>query len=156
VYKTQTLYQELRVVDLGDERTLYLDGQRHSAMDLDDPNRHVLGYTRYFHLPLLMTDDVDRVLFIGGGGFMGPKRFVNDYNVTVDVADIDPGVVETAKEYFSVEESESLSIHTVDGRRYLRETDESYEVVGPMFTMRYEMEKWATSTGRRRYRGVRR
>lgn len=129
VYETQTPYQELRVVDIGDERTLYLDGQRHSATDLNDPNRHVFRYTRYFHLPFLMTDDVEKVLFIGGGGFTGPKRFVNDYNVTVDVAEIDPEVVRTAKEYFSVEESENLSIHTVDGRRYLRETNTNYDLI---------------------------
>jgi len=61
VYATQTAYQELRVVDRGDVRTLYLDGQRHSAMDLDDPTRHVFEYTRYFHAPLLFADDPDEV-----------------------------------------------------------------------------------------------
>ncbi|WP_338729604.1 fused MFS/spermidine synthase [Haladaptatus sp. DJG-WS-42] len=129
VYETQTPYQELQVIDLGDTRTLYLDGQRHSAMDLSDPRRHVFGYTRYFHLPLLMNDDVDNVLFIGGGGFTGPKRFVADYNVTVDVVEIDPEVIAVAKEYFAVEESERLRIHNMDGRQYLRETNETYDLI---------------------------
>jgi spermidine synthase len=130
VYETQTPYQELQVIDRGETRTLYLDGQRHSAMDLDDPNRHVFDYTRYFHLPLLMTDDVDRVLFVGGGGFTGPKRFVHDYqNVTVDVAEIDPAVVDAAKRYFSVEESPRLRIHTVGGRQFLRETNHTYDLI---------------------------
>ncbi|MDS0294164.1 spermidine synthase [Halogeometricum luteum] len=133
VYETQTPYQELRVVDSGEVRTLYLDGQRHSAMDLEEPYRHVFDYTRYFHLPLLMTDeadDVDRVLFVGGGGFTGPKRFVHDYpNVTVDVVEIDPAVVSTAKRYFSVEESERLNIYTQGGRQYLRETNRTYDLI---------------------------
>ena len=133
VYETQTPYQQLRVSDLGDTRTLYLDGQRHSAMDLDDPYRHVFDYTRYFHLPLLLaedTSDVERVLFVGGGGFTGPKRFVHEYpNVTVDVVEIDPEVVRVAKEYFAVEASERLNIYREDGRRYLRETDTEYDLI---------------------------
>ena len=129
VYETQTPYQELRVVDLGDTRTLYLDGQRHSAMDLDDPDRHVFDYTRYFHLPLLMTDDVDRVLFIGGGGFTGPKHFADEYNVTVDVAEIDPEVINTAERYFSLEESERLNVYNVGGREFLRETNRTYDLI---------------------------
>jgi spermidine synthase len=132
VYETQTPYQELRVVDSGDTRTLYLDGQRHSAMDLSDPRRHVFEYTRYFHLPFLFADDpdeIDRVLFIGGGGFTGPKRFVSDYDVTVDVAEIDPVVVDAAKEYFDVEASPRLRIHTEGGRQYLQATNRTYDLI---------------------------
>jgi spermidine synthase len=132
VYETQTAYQQLEVVDSGDTRTLYLDGQRHSAMDLDDPDRHVFTYTRYFHLPYLFADDpgeIDRVLFVGGGGFTGPKRFVEEYDVTVDVAEIDPEVVRVAREYFRVEESDDLRIHAVGGRRFLDRTNRTYDLI---------------------------
>jgi spermidine synthase len=132
VHETQTPYQELRVVDLGDTRTLYLGGQRHSAMDIADPNRHVFTYTRYFHLPMLFADDpdeIDRVLFVGGGGFTGPKRFVADYDVTVDVAEIDPAVIAAAEEYFRVEESDDLRIHNQGGRQFLRETNRTYDLI---------------------------
>ncbi|QCJ46289.1 spermidine synthase [Haloprofundus sp. MHR1] len=129
VYETQTPYQELQVVDLGDTRTLYLDGQRHSAMDKSDPDRHVFDYTRYFHLPLLMTNDVDRVLFVGGGGFTGPKRFAEDYDVTVDVAEIDPEVIDAAERYFDVEESENLNVYNTGGRQYLQETNRTYDLI---------------------------
>ena len=132
VYGTQTPYQELRVVDSGETRTLMLDGARHSAIDLSDPDRHVFGYTRYFHLPFLMADDpdeIDRVLFIGGGGFTGPRIFADKYNVTVDAVEIDPEVVDVAKRYFGVEESDRLRIHSQDGRRFLRETDETYDLI---------------------------
>ncbi len=129
VYQTQTPYQQLEVTQLGDTRTLYLDGQRHSAMDLDDPIRNVFTYTRYFHLPFLYTSDIDRVLFIGGGGFTGPKHFVRHYNVTVDVAEIDPVVIDVAKRYFRVNETPRLRIHAVDGRRFLRETNRTYDLI---------------------------
>ncbi|MFT4958636.1 MAG: spermidine synthase, partial [Halobacteriales archaeon] len=129
VYETQTSYQSLAVVDHEGVRTLNLGGERHSAMALDAPNDHVFTYTRYFHLPLLMQDDVDRVLFIGGGGFTGPKAFRDRYNVTIDVVEIDPKVVQVAEEYFAVEESPDMQIHVEDGRQYLRETNQTYDVI---------------------------
>jgi spermidine synthase len=132
VYRTETPYQELEVADAGDTRTLYLDGQPHSAMDIDDPTRHVFEYTRYFHLPYLLADDpdeIDRVLFVGGGGFTGPKRFVEEYDATVDVVEIDPVVVDVAKRHFAVEESDRLRVHVDDGRRFLRETNTTYDLI---------------------------
>ncbi len=130
VYETQTTYQQLEVVDDDGVRTLYLDGVPHSAMDKSDPDGYVFSYTRYFHLSMLATkEEVDNVLFIGGGGFSGPKRFETEYNVTIDVVEIDPAVVSAAKEYFGVEEGNDFRIHTMDGRRYLETTNRTYDVV---------------------------
>lgn len=120
-------------MDLGDTRRRYLGGQRHSAIDLEEPYRHVFEYTRYFHLPYLFAgdpDEIDRVLFVGGGGFTGPRRFVHEYkNVTVDVAEIDPEVIAAATEYFGVEESPRLNIYNRGGRQFLRETNRTYDLV---------------------------
>jgi len=129
LYQTQTPYQELEVTQVGDVRTLYLDGQPHSAMDVDDPDRHVFEYTRYFHLPLLMTDDVDRVLFVGGGGFTGPKHFAAEYDATVDVVELDPEVIRTAKRYFDLEESAQLNVYNTGGRQFLQETNRTYDLI---------------------------
>ncbi len=129
VYDTQTTYQDLQVIDRGDTRTLYLDGQPHSAIDLEEPDRHVFTYTRYFHLPLLMTEDVDRVLFVGGGGFTGPRIFAERYDVAVDVVEIDPEVVRVATEYFQVGPPSNMNIHVGDGRQFLQETDRTYDVI---------------------------
>ncbi len=129
VYQTQTPYQELRITDQNGIRTMYLNGQPNSAMDLNNPDRHVFDYTRYFHIPFLMEEDIDRVLFIGGGGFTGPKDFVNSYNTTVDVVEIDPEVVDAAQEYFYVNESEKMNIHVMDGREYIESTNKTYDLI---------------------------
>ncbi|MFC4988279.1 spermidine synthase [Saliphagus infecundisoli] len=134
VYETQTPYQELEVVDSGDTRTLYLDGKRHSAMNKDEPTRHVFDYTRYFHMPYLMADDpddIDRVLFVGGGGFTGPKAFLeNDDDVTVDVVEIDPEVIDAADTYFEVDtDDERLNVYNDGGRTFLQETDREYDAI---------------------------
>ncbi|MFB6310363.1 MAG: spermidine synthase [Salinirussus sp.] len=130
IYETETAYQHLRVADSGDVRTLYLDGVRHSAMDRSNPDRYVFEYTRYFHLPWLFRDDIDRVLFVGGGGFSGPKRFLREYpGVEVDVVEIDPAVVDAARQYFDVPRTPRLDITVEDGRVFLANTSTTYDVV---------------------------
>lgn len=130
VYEDQTAYSELEVVDQGGVRTLYLDDVPHSAIYTDNRQGYVFTYTRYAHLSLLMQDDVDKVLFIGGGGFTQPQRFVEEYpDVEVDVVEIDPGVVYAAKNYFGLQETERLDVHVQDGRNYLEQTNETYDVV---------------------------
>lgn len=135
VYDTQTPYQEMTITDSDGVRTMYLNDHPQSAMYLNDSNQvddHVFSYTRYFHLPFLMWDDpdeIDRVLFIGGGGFTGPKDFVETHDVEVDVVEIDPEVVDAAETYFDVEESEQMNIHVMDGREYLQQTDTTYDMI---------------------------
>lgn len=131
VHEESTRYSELRVVDDGGVRTLYLDGVPQSAMYTDDREGYVFGYSRYAHIPLLMTEDTERVLFVGGGGFSGPKRFLTEYpNVTVDVVELDPAVVDAAYTYFDVPRNHPrLNVHTMDGRRFLEETNRTYDLV---------------------------
>ncbi len=135
IYQTQTPYQELQVVDRGDIRTLYLDGQRHSAMSLENPTRHVFDYTRYFHIPFLMEDKIQKVLFIGGGGFTGPKIFAEKYkNISIDVVEIDPVVIETSKKYFGLKKylnlnHRQINIYNADGRQFLQSTNKKYDLI---------------------------
>ncbi len=131
VYETQTPHQHLEVVDAGEERTMYLDGARHSAMDLDDPERHVFTYTRYFHLPMLVADepaDLERVLFVGGGGYTGPMDFAERYDAAVDVVELDPDVTDAAEAYFDLDR-DAVTIYEQDARQFLEGTDETYDVI---------------------------
>lgn len=130
VYRTQTPYQELEVVDERGVRTMYLDGAPQSAMYLDGSTDYVFDYPRYFHLGVLAQEDVDRVLFIGGGGFSGPKRFLEEYeDVEVDVVELDPAVIRVAREYFHVEDSPRMNVYNEDGRRFLEDTDRTYDLI---------------------------
>ncbi len=131
VYETQTPYQQLEIVDDGDTRTMYLDGARHSAIDLSDPDRHVFAYTKYFHLPMLAADDpdeIDRVLFVGGGGYTGPQDFADTYDVEVDVVEIDGEVTDAAETYFGLDRDD-VTVHTQDARQFLAGTDETYDLI---------------------------
>jgi spermidine synthase len=128
VYSDSTAYQDLKVTDSGNVRTLYLDGQPQSAMYLDDTQGYPWDYPDYFHIPLLMRDDVDKALFIGGGGFTIPQKFAEE-NITVHAVEIDPGVIEAAEKTFNLTESENLQVYNSDGRQFLQESNHTYDVI---------------------------
>jgi spermidine synthase len=70
------------------------------------------------------------VLFVGGGGFSGPKFFLSTYpHVHVDVAEVDPDVIDTAMKYFAVSPNPRLTIFNEDGRVYLSETSKAYDII---------------------------
>lgn len=142
LYEAQTPYSQLQVVDskgpntAGGEagysslRSLYLNGDLHSRMYVERPDELAVTYTRYFPLGFVFNPDAERVLFVGGGGFSGPKYFISAYpDVQVDVVEIDPVVIEVAKEYFAVPENERLSIYNDDGRRFLQSSDMQYDII---------------------------
>ncbi|MEE8113934.1 MAG: fused MFS/spermidine synthase [Nitrososphaerales archaeon] len=132
IYEKETLYHRLIVQDniISGTRTLLLDNHFHSAMDLRDPDRIVFQYTKYFHLGPAFNPEIMNVLFIGGGGFSGPKQFLRDYpNMNIDVVEVDPEVIRVAKEYFLVPESPRLRVFAQDGRTFLSETDRIYDLI---------------------------
>ena len=132
IYEKFTPYQHLLVMDdnVTGIRSLIMDNFVHSAMDLENPNAIVFAYTGHFHLGFLFNPSIQNVLFIGGGGFSGPTRFINDYDwVSVDVIEIDADVTDTAKKYFHLESDERLEIFDQDGRRFLANSDMKYDLI---------------------------
>lgn len=132
VFQQETLYHRLVVLDdpIGGTRTLLLDNHLHSAMDLRNPDRIVYVYTALFHLGFAYNPNIEKVLFIGGGGFSGPKRFLQDYpEIEVDVVEIDSEVVGVAREYFHVPEYSRLNIYIEDGRQFLAKTEKKYDLI---------------------------
>jgi spermidine synthase len=99
-------------------------------MDLNNPDRIIYEYVRYFHLGFVFVDNPKNVLFIGGGGFTGPKDFLKSYpNVKIDVVEIDRDVIQVGKDYFFVPEDERLQIINQDGRQYLSNTINDYDII---------------------------
>ena len=128
----ETSYSSLSVTEKNNFRTLYIDGAVQSQMDLNDPSKLVLYYTKSFHLTSLINPYLEEVLFVGGGGFSGPKSFLANYEyiAKIDVVEIDPVVVDVAKEYFFVPEDEPrLEIINEDARVFLTQTDRKYDAI---------------------------
>ncbi|MFQ6135282.1 MAG: spermidine synthase, partial [Nitrososphaerales archaeon] len=132
VYQKDTPYNTLNVVDddARGVRTLWLNSMPHSAMYLNGSNNSVFLYTDYFHIAFVFNPEIESVLFIGGGGFSGPKKFLEDYSdLTVDVVEIDPEVVNVAENYFDVRDDPRLKVFTEDGRIFLSRTDKKYDLI---------------------------
>jgi spermidine synthase len=132
VYQKETPYAHLDVVDSVDntQRALFLDGNIHSIMNKQDPTQ-LLIYTRFFPIGFVFNPSAKHVLFVGGGGFSGPKYFLKTYpDVTVDVAEIDPVVIDVAQKYFNVTKSPRLNIYNDDARDFLTKTsNQKYDII---------------------------
>jgi len=130
VVDTQTAYAGLQVVDDRGIRTMYVGGVPQSAIYVDGREGYVFDYAKYAHVPLLFQDDTERALFIGGGGFTIPQRYVAEYpGVTVDAVEVDPTVVGVARDHFGLQEGPRMNVHVGPGRTFLRETNRTYDVI---------------------------
>ena len=130
VFEKQTPYSSLDVVDEGNVRTLFLNGIPQSSMYLNETTRLVYPYTTFFNLGMQINPNSTQVLFVGGGGFSGPKFFLATYpHVHVDVTEIDPDVIAAATKYFAVSPNPHLTVFNEDGRVYLSETTKAYDII---------------------------
>lgn len=130
IYEKETLFSHLDVIEYGDNRSLYLDGMRHSSMNLDDPLDLIIDYTEYFHLGMLFNPTATDVLFVGGGGFTGPKNFLELYpDAKIDVIELDSDVIDTAKMYFDLEDNQRLQIFNDDARSHLSTFEKKYDLI---------------------------
>jgi spermidine synthase len=101
-----------------------------SRMSTSDPFGPGNAYTDAFHIPRLLRPGLKRVLMIGLGGGTSAKQFSHDYDdVIVDVVEVDPLVVDVAKRYFGVRESDRLRIHVGDGRTFLSHARERWDLI---------------------------
>jgi spermidine synthase len=125
-----TVYHRITVSDEGEVRYLRLDNYWQSARDRADPLRTVFDYTDYLHLPILFNPGFRRVLFVGMGGGTTPARFYHDYpDAAIEVVEIDPAVVETARSLFALPDGARLQVHVMDGRLWLRRATQRYDLV---------------------------
>ncbi len=109
--------ERLRMLSTGPEGS-------QSAVDLADPTRLALPYTRYYRLAGHFRPDLKRMLMLGGGGCSFPKYVMSrpdefGGSPAMDVVEIDPGVTAIAKQYFGLKAMPGLALHHDDARRFL-------------------------------------
>jgi spermidine synthase len=95
-----------------------------------DPDHIELAYARVMPVGLAFVREPKRVLIVGlGGGTIPGLLHKHLPSVTIDVVDIDPEVVSVAKRYFGFREDATLHAYVDDGRRFIEECKEPYDMI---------------------------
>ncbi len=122
-----TAYNHLSVVESVDTR----NGRRvrvlvtnpdsaQSLMYTDHPSELVSEYTKFYDLAFHYKPDTKKILMLGGGGYCVPRYVLENYkDVSIDVVELDPGVTQTAREYFDLKDDPNMRIFHEDARTFL-------------------------------------
>jgi len=101
-----------------------------SVTDLRDPDALVLRYSQVMTIATIYPGELKKVLMLGLGGgsistYLG--RFMPD--VAIDTVEIDRRVVEVAKQYFGLRETERVRYLDGDGRVFLNRNRGLYDLI---------------------------
>ena len=133
VFAADGLYERIVIRDIPyhdrTARILLQDRNISGGLYLDDGSM-AFDYTRYFDLYRLFTPELKTALAIGGGAYNVPRSILHDSpRAIVDVAEIDPSLHALALRYFDLPGDARLRNHVIDGRRFLHDTAERYDLI---------------------------
>jgi spermidine synthase len=133
LYEKPSAYNNIIVTEGADGmRVLRFErgGARQSITRPGEPEYLGFAYTKVAFVGLALTEEPGRILVVGIGGGTMPMFLRKHYpNATIDAVDIDPDVVHVAKQYFGFREDEKLKAHVGDGRAFIENAREPYDVI---------------------------
>ena len=136
LHDIDTEYSRVRVFRTTDEETkkqmtvLTLDPFSTQSAIYPDNDELVLRYAKFYHLLKHFKPDFHKTLIIGGAGYSFPKEYLRKYpDKQIDVVEIDPNMTQIAREFFRLQDNPNLRIFHEDGRVFLNQTGEKYDVV---------------------------
>ena len=128
LYNNIYVYEQAPYVSMtfGHNRRIYTESTYNTRDDRDLP----VEYTRFMTASTMYAKDVHSVLEIGFGGGR-TAWYLHRYlpNVQVTSVELDPTVVELAKKYFGIKEEPNFQIVNRDGRLFLSESKERYDII---------------------------
>jgi spermidine synthase len=122
-----TQYNSIRIMDMNafgsgrKVRILQTDPMgAQSLMYIDSPSELYSDYTKFYDLAFHYKPDVSKVLMLGGGGYCVPKHITATRpGVSVDIVELDPGITDIARQYFSLTDRPGQTIYHEDARLFL-------------------------------------
>ena len=130
LFKKDSRYHQVAVVESGDVRTLRFGSSFQSEMYIRQPFKTAFEYTDYFFLGPAYKPDAKKVLFLGLGGGSAPKRFWRDFpELQYQIVELDPVVADVAHRYFKVPDDGRLPVDIQDARRWLAEHDDKWDMI---------------------------
>jgi len=113
-------------------RTLLFErgGGRQSVVKPGDPDHLELPYARVALAGLALCEEPRHILVVGLGGGSLPMFLRKHYPAAgIDVAEIDPDVVDVAKKYFGFREVERMHAYIGDGRQFIENVRQGYDII---------------------------
>src|SRR2546422_8270281 len=134
IYEKASRYNTIVVTeDHKGMRTLLFErgGGRQSVVKPGDPDHLELPYARVALAGLALCEEPRRILVVGLGGGTLPMFLRTHYPAaTIDVAEIDPDVVDVAKKFFGFREDERMRAQGGDGRQFIENARQAeYDVI---------------------------
>jgi spermidine synthase len=79
---------------------------------------------------LALVQEPQRILIVGVGGGTIPSFLHKHYpQARIDAVDIDPAVIEVARQYFGLREDRTLHTIAADGREFIEKCREPYDLI---------------------------
>jgi spermidine synthase len=130
IFETTSAYHHILVVEENFTRIMCFDDAQESRMSMDNPLLGHFEYTEYFHMPWLWKTNISKVLMVGLGGGSTQRLFEHYYtNTTFETVEIDPVVVQVAKNYFQFKENNRQKVYVEDGRMFLRRSTNQWDLI---------------------------
>ncbi|MFA4946995.1 MAG: fused MFS/spermidine synthase [Candidatus Krumholzibacteriia bacterium] len=127
IFKGQSPYGEIRVVNDFEFRYLLIDGAVHTAVDTSFYYSTVMPYVNVVDIASGYFEKPGRLLLIGLGGGSVAKRY-HRKGWDIDAVEIDPLVTKVAYDYFGFDSIEAR-VHQMDGRRFLLSSGGAYDII---------------------------
>jgi spermidine synthase len=132
VERFDTLYNSLTIERSGTVVEMRARSRRgeylESAVDLADPLRLVVPYTRTLYAGLLVAPDPQRVLMIGLGGGGFHRLFHHAFpDTTLHSVELDDKVRELAESRMGFRSNERLPVTIMDGRLFVKRNRETWD-----------------------------
>jgi SAM-dependent methyltransferase len=111
-------------------RALMIDRAIHAAAAPDAPSRSIKQYVVGFRAADAVVRAPSRVLALGGGGFHAPREVLERHpDARVDAIEIDPAVVDAARDAFALAEDPRMRILVEDARPALQRLEAGYDLL---------------------------
>lgn len=125
-----TAYHHIQVLEMDRKRFIRFDNLTQGGIFLDQPERSVFGYDEAFFAAWALNPAIRRVCVIGLGAGTFPRRLAQLLpNTVIESVEIDPAVAQIARDYFQFPETSQNGVTIVDGRVFLTQEREPYDLI---------------------------
>lgn len=124
LHERESFYHRIKVSEVGTapnrRRQLQLDSTSEGGIN-PDTGALIMDYQHYWRLAVLDGRELTSALFIGAGAFGMPCELSREFPAaSVDVAELDPQVIEVGRQFFQLDQHPRVQAHAGDARHYLR------------------------------------